>query len=234
MRNESPINFGDRQLPSWLVMINDWLMRLQVKSCKLAIPSASCCHNNHSISFHVFPVLMARIVGPDTPNSRAISLTYIRSSASMALICFTWACVSLAEPCFSPRRFLPFSLMSLAFSAAVPRNRCAGFTHALTSHVWHTSMSGGISHLNNFHATRCALCSFPSKHAMPYPSGRIIPCHSQQPVPRCRHTLARNLSRTVSFISGRPFSAECRNMNISDFRIAWNDWPVRPSACRWR
>lgn len=188
------------------------------------------------ISFHVFPALIARIVVSDTPNSRAISLTYIRSSASMFLIRRTCMLVSLAEPCISPRRFLPFTLMSLTFSAGVPRNRCAGFTHALTSHLWQTTMPGGIFPRNSFHATRCAPCSFPSKRVAPYPSGRISPCHSQQPLSRFGHTLARNLSRTVSFISGRPFSARVqKKCGLSGFRISLERFvPVRPNACRWR
>jgi hypothetical protein len=167
---------------------------------------------DHPIPFHVFPALIARIVVLDTLNSRAISLIYILSSASMVLIRRTWTTVSRADPCFSPRRFLPFALMSRAFSAAVPRNKCAGFTHARTSHLWQTTMPGGIFPRNSFHATRCAPCSLPSKRAAPYPSGRTSPCHSQQPFPRCGHTLARNLSLAVIFISGQTLSAEMQKI----------------------
>src|SRR4029077_19711654 len=68
-------------------------------SLVLPIPAITGDFGDHGDSFHVFLTLIARIVVGETPNSRAISLMYIRSSASIVLIRLTCSAVNLAEPC---------------------------------------------------------------------------------------------------------------------------------------
>jgi hypothetical protein len=78
-------------------------------------------------------------------------------------------------------RWRPFAAMSRLLSALVPRNKCAGFTQAGTSHLWQTHKPAGIVPCATSYETRCADRFFPPNQRLwPYPLAFKWPVQSQQ------------------------------------------------------
>lgn len=73
--------------------------------------------------------------------------------------------------------------MSRRFSACVAKNKCAGLTHSLISHLWHTHMPRGMAPLVLSQATRWArrVRLVSGSDVLPYPDPAMPPVHSQHP-----------------------------------------------------
>lgn len=90
--------------------------------------------------FQVTPRLTSLTVSSFTEKIRPNSaLLFVDSLISFTRTQFNFAAAALS--CFA---FLPFFTMSSTLSLRVPRNKCAGFTHDLTSHTWQTNLPSGI------------------------------------------------------------------------------------------
>lgn len=101
------------------------------------------------------------------------------------LISTTSTSVSFASPLSLPRLlselFLRLAALSLLLSSLVPRNRCAGLTHVLLSHVCNTHMSVGMLPTNSAYAALCATTMrfLSGSQNDPYPLASLPAVHSQ-------------------------------------------------------
>lgn len=95
----------------------------------------------------------------------------------------TLSSVSLALGLVSPNLCRLFSRISLLLSALSPLNKCSGFTHFLTSHLWQTTSSSLSSPQNILYDSLCADTCLPSFHIAPYPVDIVAPLKIQQPFP---------------------------------------------------
>src|SRR6185437_2904373 len=171
-----------------------------------SVPYRSCVTNSTpSRPRQTFLCRIAYTNDLETLNRSAIAPMLRLPSSIKRLICATSAALSLTDAFLSPQRLRPLAFMSAAFSAALHRKRCFGFTQFRVSQLWQINAAAGISPLCSSHDTLCALfCRFPGIHNMPYPLGSTYPAHSQQPVFGSSRTFSINRSNRVRFMAWIP------------------------------
>ena len=93
-----------------------------------------------SYALHVNPrrasLMVSSLTEKIRPNSALLFVDFLISN--------TRSQFSFAAAALSCLAFLPFLSMSSTFSLRVPKNKCAGLTHDLTSHLWQTKRPSGI------------------------------------------------------------------------------------------
>lgn len=125
------------------------------------------------------PTLRAA-VAIDTPCATRLRKERTCSTVTLAALlcspcCFPWLRAV-------PTAALPFRHISFMLSCCVPTNKCAGFTHSLTSHVCRTCRPSSIGPLKSRKETLCAVRWRPPKKKAPYPLLLTPACHRQQPL----------------------------------------------------
>src|SRR5574343_918530 len=93
----------------------------------------------------------------------------------------TSASVNFRRAFLKPRACRPRSVISFAFSTALPTRRCLGFTHGGLSQEWRTNALSGTVSPSRSKATRCAFRLEPLTLTVPYPPELRLPDHSMQP-----------------------------------------------------
>ncbi len=94
--------------------------------------------------FHVFFLTKQDMLVLFTPYILAISACFFILAETISLIIITSATLNTLKCCSSPFMCLSFLTMSWEFCFGVPINKCTGFTHKVTSQLWHTKNPFGI------------------------------------------------------------------------------------------